>query len=224
MSTIKQDRKDFEMLLNGIVPVTDSSNSVLNPQPAQNTSPNCVDNANPAGFAPEKMFEFDYDSTKKMLRKKARKSLNNILKHILPDSLLEEEYIKDKMEQDIDTMSDLYMQLEITNVMQRSLVDNVSRGNTAPRNYEVFGQLSEKIQALNKQIVTTEQTIRKTYIDLKLEIRDRESDAFDSHMLEHGPEQTNKGIIISSSRQLIEMAQKHHKETYGGQEAEFQEC
>lgn len=205
MSTIKQDRKDFEMLLNGIAPSTDPT--II---PASVPVTPTVDGANP-GFTPEKMFDFDYDGTKKGLRKKARKTLLNIIKHILPDDLLEEDYIKDKMEQDTDTLADLYMQLEVNNVMQRSLVDSVSRGNSMPRMYEVFGQLSDKIQALNKQIVSTEQTIRKTYIDLKMEIRDKQSEA-GGQACQQNTLMPGQSTTVSSSKQLIEMAKQRHLE------------
>ena len=86
MSTIKSDRKDFEMLLNGIVPLDNNSS-----KPVDNSgTPNCVDSSTD-GFNVEKQFEFDYEGTKKILRKKARKTLNNIVKHIIPDEMLEDE-------------------------------------------------------------------------------------------------------------------------------------
>jgi hypothetical protein len=211
------------MLLNGIIPIdtpkTDASTV---------KQESCVDSGSD-GFNIEKQFDFDYDGTKKALRKRARKTLNNIVKHILPDSMLEEEYVKDKMEQDIDTLSDLYYQFELNNVMQRSIVENVSRGNTMPRMYEVFSGMTDRLQALNKQIVSTEQQIRRTYLDLKVEIREKFNDSLsggpenDTKMLEGAPD-SNGHIIVSSSKQLIEMAKKKHKEKMKGiQEAEFTE-
>lgn len=209
MPTIKQERKDLEMLLNGIVPTNDPI-SPAQQNPVQPVS-NCVDSSTMPGFTPEKLFEFDYEATRKALRKRARKTLNNILRHILPDEMLNNPYVQDKMEQDIDTLADLYMQQEETNIMQRSLVENVSRGNTMPRNYEVFGQLSDKIQALNKQIMSTESTIRKTYLDLKLEIRDKENEIGTDRLIGAGKmQETDNGVIVSSSKQLIEMARKKH--------------
>lgn len=223
MSTIKSDRKDFEMLLNGIAPVVDNipSNMAVTGTPVADTSA--------SDFTTVKQFEFDYEGTKKILRKKARKTLNNIVKHIIPDEMLEDEYIKDKMEQDIDTLSGLYYQLELNNVMQRSIVENVSRGNTMPRMYEVFTGMTDRMEAINKQIVSTEQQIRRTYLDLKIEIRERENEniAKDSQQkrLENGG---TGSLIVSSSKQLVEMAKERHKQQMLAKmnetkEAEYQE-
>ena len=223
MSTIKSDRKDFEMLLNGIAPVVDNipSNTAVTGTPVADTSA--------SDFTTVKQFEFDYEGTKKILRKKARKTLNNIVKHIIPDEMLEDEYIKDKMEQDIDTLSGLYYQLELNNVMQRSIVENVSRGNTMPRMYEVFTGMTDRMEAINKQIVSTEQQIRRTYLDLKIEIRERENEniAKDSQQkrLENGG---TGSLIVSSSKQLVEMAKERHKQQMLAKmnetkEAEYQE-
>lgn len=218
MSTIKQDRKDLEMLLNGIDPVQTSTpvSSLQVQTPPQTAPQTVVDNTADSSLTTEKIFEFDYDALKKSLKKKARKTVVNITKHILPEELLNEEYIKDKMEQDIDTFTDLYMQVESNNMMQRSILDTVSRGNTMPRMYEVFAQLTDKIQAVNKQIVATEQQLRKTYLDLKFEIKDKESEMLDrtqQQQLTTSQEvQEDKSKVITSSTQLIQMAKQMHKD------------
>ena len=223
MSTIKSDRKDFEMLLNGIAPVVDNipSNTAVTGTPVTDTST--------SDFTTVKQFEFDYEGTKKILRKKARKTLNNIVKHIIPDEMLEDEYIKDKMEQDIDTLSGLSYQLELNNVMQRSIVENVSRGNTMPRMYEVFTGMTDRMEAINKQIVSTEQQIRRTYLDLKIEIRERENENIAKDSQQRRLENGGTGsLIVSSSKQLVEMAKERHKQQMLAKmnetkEAEYQE-
>lgn len=225
MGTIKQDRKDLEALLNGVAPIATSftgGTPNINPtspapQPASNVNNvnTVVDNTAGTTLEPERLFEFDYDSMRKSLRKKARKTIQNLTKHILTDQMLESEYVKDKIEQDIESLTDLYMQVESNNIMQRSILDTVSRGNTMPRMYEVFGQLTDKIQAINKQILATEAQIRKTYIDLKFEIKDKETELIE--MAQKDPnvlttsQQSNQNIV-TSSKQLIEMAKKKHME------------
>lgn len=223
MATIKQDRKDLEMLLNGVAPVQ----PVQAPAPTVGAPPavqpvsaaaSVVDNTADTSLPTEKLFEFDYEALKKSLRKKARKSVMAIAKHILTDEQLEEEYVQDKIEQDIETMADLYMQVESNNTMQRSILDQVSRGNTMPRMYEVFSQMTDKIQAINKQIQTTEQQMRRTYIDLKLEIKDKESEMRDTAgapalTAPSGTSQDDGSIIVTSSKQLLENAKKKHRES-----------
>ena len=223
MGTIKQDRKDLEALLNGVAPIatsfTGGTPNIGPGSPAPKPSANVnavVDNTAGTTLEPERLFEFDYDSMRKTLRKKARKTLQNLTKHILTDQMLESEYVKDKIEQDIESLTDLYMQVESNNIMQRSILDTVSRGNTMPRMYEVFGQLTDKIQAINKQILATESQIRKTYIDLKFEIKDKEAELIEaaqnnSNALTTSQPQGNQNIV-TSSKQLIEMAKKKHME------------
>lgn len=143
--------------------------------------------------------------------------------------MLEDEYIKDKMEQDIDTLSGLYYQLELNNVMQRSIVENVSRGNTMPRMYEVFTGMTDRMEAINKQIVSTEQQIRRTYLDLKIEIRERENENIAAESQQKRLDNGGTGnLIVSSSKQLIEMAKERHKQqmlakVQETKEAEYQE-
>ena len=213
------------MLLNGIVPL---DNSAASKSDASTSTPGCVDSGADS-FNVERQFDFDYDGTKKILRKKARKTLTNIVKHIIPEEMLEDDYIKDKMEQDIDTLSGLYYQLELNTVMQRSIVENVSRGNTMPRMYEVFTGMTDRMEAINKQIVSTEQQIRRTYLDLKIEIRERENESIAADSQQKRLEAGGTGnVIVSSSKQLIEMAKQRHKEEMlkkmkETQETEYQE-
>lgn len=224
MATIKTDRIDFEKLLNGLdpvpVPTSAPSSVAVTPQPATPTS-SVVDNSG-AAMMEVKMFEFDYDGTRKGLRKKARKTVLNIVKHIVPSDIIDEDYIQDKVEQDIETLTALYMQVETNTVMQRSLMDSIAKGNCAPRMYEVFGQMTDKIQSINKQIVDTEQRLRKTYLDIKFETRDKQSedigttDTFDALP---GPGQSaSGGVIITSTKNLIASAKQKHLEALKAKE------
>lgn len=217
MSTIKQDRKDLEMLLDGVAPISQPAAPAGAPVPYAQQGAAVVDNTNGTNLTGEKVFDFDYDATKKMLRKKARKTILGIAKHILTDEQVEEDYVQDKIEQDIETMTDLYMKLERNNVMQRSVMDTVSRGNTMPRMYEVYNQMEATGQAINKQILSTEQQIRKTYIDLKLEIKDKESELRDSTAHQslpspEAPQEGNQHLLVTSSRQITEILRDRHKQ------------
>lgn len=212
MATIKSDRVDYEKLLNGIDPVKTTTSILDVPSEAVVPTPSnvasAVDSTTPSETMQVKMFTFDYDSVKKGLRKKARKSIINIVQHIIPADIIEEAYIQDKLEQDIETLTELYMQLELNKIMQRSQVDLVASGNTMPRMYEVFGQMTDKIQSINKQIVDTEQRIRKTYVDLKFEIRDKQSEEFGS--IGAAAIENPSGTMITSTRDLIAGARKRH--------------
>jgi len=231
MSTIKTDRIDFEKLLNGVDPV---GQSIVSEQssPTQPATQAVIDNTTTAETLQQRMFMFNSEQQKKGLRKKARKTILNVVKHIIPNDIIEEEYVQDKIEQDIETMAALYLQLETNTVMQQSIVEMVSTGNAAPRMYEVFGQLTDKIQSINKQIFDTEQRIRKTYVDLKYEIRDKMNEDFavgisgpgKQNMIESG----GNGTVVTSTRNLIAGARKKHIDKINSenisnvQEAEFE--
>lgn len=219
MSTIKQDRKDLEALLNGISPIQSSPTTQPTSQipVGQSVAATVVDTTADTPLAAEKIFDFDIDAVRKGLRKKARKTVLNIVKHILPDDMIEEEYVQDKIEQDIETLTDLYMQAESNKIMQGSIINSVSRGNNMPRMYEVFGQLTDKISGINKQIISTEQTIRKTYVDLKFEIRDKIAEDIgnnDNNQLASSSTKQleNNSVIVTSSKDLNNLAKKRHRE------------
>lgn len=219
MSTIKQDRKDLEALLNGISPIQSSPTTQPTAQApvGQSAAATVVDTTADTPLAAEKIFDFDIDAVRKGLRKKARKTVLNIVKHILPDDMIEEEYVQDKIEQDIETLTDLYMQAESNKIMQGSIINSVSRGNNMPRMYEVFGQLTDKISGINKQIISTEQTIRKTYVDLKFEIRDKIAEDIgnnDNNQLTGSSTKQleNNSVIVTSSKDLNNLAKKRHRE------------
>lgn len=224
MATIKTDRVDFEKLLNGLdpVPVPGQVQAVPVSQPVQQSPASGVVDNSGAGMMEVRMFEFDYDSVRKGLRKKARKTVLNIVKHIVPSDIIDEDYIQDKIEQDIETITALYMQVETNTVMQRSLMDSIAKGNCAPRMYEVFGQMTDKIQSINKQIVDTEQRLRKTYLDLKFETRDKQSEdvgVTESVDALPGPGQVaNGGVIITSTKNLIASAKQRHLESLKAKE------
>lgn len=219
MSTIKQDRKDLEALLNGISPIQSSPTTQPTVQApvGQPVAATVVDTTADTPLAAEKIFDFDIDAVRKGLRKKARKTVLNIVKHILPDDMIEEEYVQDKIEQDIETLTDLYMQAESNKIMQGSIINSVSRGNNMPRMYEVFGQLTDKISGINKQIISTEQTIRKTYVDLKFEIRDKIAEDIgnndNNQLVSSSTKQLeNNSVIVTSSKDLNNLAKKRHRE------------
>jgi hypothetical protein len=225
MATIKQERQVLDQLLNTVSPLSVDNTNLINNKAAESVSntpaksvstQSVVDNTTGAGLTSELAFHFDYDSIKKGIRKKARKTVLNIISHIIPKQYQDEDYVQDKAEQDILTLTDLYMQLEVNNIMQRSLMESVARGNSMPRMYEVFGQLSDKIASINKQILTTEQTVRKTYLDLKFEIYDKTTEEIPTQISAGSADisalPNMSGTVVTSSKQLMEIAKKKHIE------------
>ena len=164
--TLKEERKDLQNLLNATTGVN------LTPQ-NDNTQPQ----SSPIEeIEAEPLFEFDWDAENKKIRKRARQTIKKIVELVVPKEIQGVSYIEDKMEQDEITLTALYTQQRAAEVMQRSIVESTAKGNNAPRMYEVFGQLSEKLMSINKQIIATETQLRKTYIDLKSDYREKQAD------------------------------------------------
>ena len=107
MSTIKSDRVDFEKLLNGIDPIVPPVGSPQTPQvgsvpvPQQTNPSGVVDNVSAAQVMQEPLFQFDYESERKGIRKKCRKTILGIVNHVIPADMVEDEYVQDKVEQDM---------------------------------------------------------------------------------------------------------------------------
>lgn len=214
MGTIKDSRIDFEKLLNGIDPIQDSAVKTEPEKPADSV----IDNTTPAEEMEQKMFEIDYPSMQAEMRDRSERTVNNIVSHVVPRDMIDQPYVKDKMEQDINLLMNLWIQVELNNLMQKTIVEVVGKGNFTPRVMEVFGQMTDKVLAINKQIIDTEQRLRKTYIDLKFELRDRISDDFalgvptNEPQAISAPKQEAKGIIISNPKDLIAAARQSKME------------
>lgn len=223
--SIKNDRVDFEKLLNGVDPVgpvadnaagsTSPSNAVKSVGQEQTAA--VVDNASSADLMETKLFEFNYDEERKIIKRRCRKTVTYIMEHIMPEDMRNEPYVQNKVEQDTETLTGLYMQTRLNEVMQRSMVEQTSRGMYSARNNEVFGQLSTKIQEINKQIVDTEQKLRKTYVDLKFEIQESREERRE---VERPVVQTitgptaGGGVIVTSPKSIMDAARNKKIEAY----------
>lgn len=181
--TLKEERKDLQNLLNATTGVN------LTPTIDTSTETSPIEE-----IEAEPLFEFDWDAENKKIRKRARQTIKKIVELVVPKEMQNISYIEDKMEQDEITLTALYTQQRANEVMQRSIVESTAKGNNAPRMYEVFGQLSEKLMSINKQIIATETQLRKTYIDLKSDYREKQAD-------EKNNINNNQNILTSSNTQ-----------------------
>lgn len=120
---------------------------------------------------PEPIITYDYENEMKEIRKRARKTVSYLSKLVLPGDMLEEDYVKDKIEQDINTLSELYWTRRSNELMKLSIMDSIAKGNTAPRMYDVYNSVTDKINDNNKQLLATEDNLRKTYTELKYDIQ-----------------------------------------------------
>lgn len=188
---LKEQTEQLKSLLKS----TDNSTSINLNSPSDLSA--SVD-AMPAELEPAPLFDIDFEKVQRNMQKRARKTLNKIIEHIIPDNLLDNQYVKEKMEQDIITLSGLHYQIYTNELMQRVLMQTVGQGNPSPRLFETFTMISKNIADTNKQMMLTEEALRKSYIDIKYEIRTKENE-----MVEIGQGSTIAGILPETNNNYL---------------------
>ena len=128
---IAKDTEDLTFLLYGKKP-TKKDNE---PAAVEESVP--VDTES-ASIEAEPVFKYDPVGDKKTIMKTVRKTVNAMAEHILTEDILSEEYVKNKIEQDINTLTELYINRKNNQLVLQSLVEGISKGNTAPRMYEMY--------------------------------------------------------------------------------------
>lgn len=192
---IKEETKELESLLKISKPI---ESSVIAP---------AVDSTPEELKEPEPLFKVDYDQAKKRLMRRARNTVKKLVKLIIPEEMLEDEFVKDKIEQDADQLSSLYWQKECIEIMQQTLMETVAHGNASPRYFETFSQISKNHSDIADQISKFETFIRKNYTDIKYDIRDKEDEIMSASGIDTSRQieakQQDGGILITSTKEFI---------------------
>lgn len=185
---VKEERDKLESLLNG--------------------SPSKISNAVPedgevaAELQTEPTIDVDFDDLKTQCDNEARKMILASVEFILSDTMiLENPYIGKKLEVDVESLGGMIYQLRSNETMQKALMEEVKKGMMHPRMFEVFGQLSKTIAELNKQTLSTVEAIKSTYKDLKIDIRENETEAI-------GPGQSNSSTMIGQGNSVVTLGTK----------------
>ena len=173
--SIAKDKNDLESLLYGA------------PQPSQTTGVKVAPktqtdvDAETEVVSQQPIFSFDYETEMKAFKEKCKKTVMAMANHVLSAELLKNDYIKDKIEQDILTLAELYWARRSNELIKLAIMDSISKGNTAPRMFDSYNGVCDKISDNNKQIIATENNLRKTYLDLKYELMSKdEEEAIDN--------------------------------------------
>ena len=157
-------------------------------------------------LAAEPLMDVDFTVLKERCELEARVMINNAIAFMLPPDMIENnEYLQNKLEVDIISLSGMIYQLRTNEVMQKALIDQVNAGMVNPRMFEVFGQLSKIIGELNKQLIQTVEAIKETYKTFKSDIREQRTEAL-------GPQSQGPmgmittgegGVITRGTKELI---------------------
>lgn len=188
---------------------------------------------------PEPIFEVDYDDEHEVARKKALKTVEKIIGSVMPDEYQKDPMISDKKELDATQLGMLYYQQNMNDIMMRTAIDAVAKGDLSPRMFEVYEKLAKRGSELSKQITETQNQFRKYYIDTYQDIevkaeRDAQSIAVESKQpakLESKEEQPASLEDMgnrASAKDMIKMTNKAKTDFYKqklkkAQEAKFEE-
>ena len=161
----------------------------------------------------EPVITYDYENEMKEIKRRARKTVSYLSKMILPDDMLNEDYVKDKIEQDIMTLAELYWTRRSNELMKLSIMDSIAKGNTAPRMYDVYNSVTDKINENNKQLLATEDNLRKTYTELKYDIHRKGTEEKEYREMLENPKQVEIKTIQNKQTQILPEAKLTHKGT-----------
>lgn len=120
---------------------------------------------------PEPLFVIDYKKEMREAMKKARRSIKTMIKTIIPSEYLDDPYIIDKIEQDAETLGRLYYQQKIVEKVEEANVNAIGNGNLSARLFETFNMTAKSHSDLAKQISDAHTTIRRSYIDVILDVK-----------------------------------------------------
>ena len=148
----------------------------------------------------EPLLNIDFESLRDKCNYEARIMINNSVNVFLDDKLREDDYVKNKLEVDIISLSGMIYQLRVNEDMQKALMKEVDRGLINPRMFEVFSIMSKQIAELNKQLLATVEAIKSTYKDLKLDFKEKQ------HELNSAYTQQELGEGNKASQKLLTTA------------------
>ena len=154
---IKEESKILEGLVEGMISDPQTNFSISNDPPELED--------------PKPIVEIDFKKKGKEFRKKARNSILQIIKTLMPEDMINSQYVQDKVSQDAEQLGKLYYQEYLIETTQQIQVDAITRGNFSPRMFEVFATLSKNHSDIAKQISDFQTILRKSYIDIKYDIK-----------------------------------------------------
>ena len=152
----------------------------------------------------EPLFTEDFGELNAECEKQAKKMIHTATGFMLNDEIIKQNpYMKDKMKIDILSLQGMLYQLKITELMQKTLMEEVRHGNIHARMYEVFGQLVKTIGDMNKQLLQTVEAIKVTYRDIKQDVRDKDNELRALTDGGNGLLKNEKGTVAIGTKDLI---------------------
>lgn len=200
---IKEETEELKSLINA----TSSTSDAVSKELGSSSLPTELED-------PEPIFEIDYSKEMKEAKGKAKASIKVLVSSIVSKDFLNSSYIKDKINQDAEQLGKLFYQQRMIEIMQEANMNSVGKGNVSARMIEVFTLLSKNHSDISKQISDFQTSIRKSYIDIVLDLKEKEREDNSNKNNQKAIEEKNpaKNIFIGSD--LTKILQEKKKEKY----------
>lgn len=187
---IKDERKELEKML-------DNSKNEINDSVPTEEIP---------GLHAEPVTDVNFDELREKCEVEARIMLNNAIAFIIPQDMIENnEYLKNKLDVDVISLSGMIYQLRTNEVMQKALIDQINLGMVNARMFEVFTGMSKAVGELNKQLIQTVEAIKETYKTFRDEVKEKRTEALGpSTNSSNGLLTTGEGHVVTrGTKELI---------------------
>jgi len=159
----------------------------------------------------EPLLNIDFETLRDKCNYEARVMINNSVIIFLDEKMMEDDYVKNKLEVDIISLSGMIYQLRVNEDMQKALMKEVDKGMINPRMFEVFSIMSKQIAELNKQLLATVEAIKSTYKDLKLDFKEKQHEltaGYNMKEIGEGETNSNSNLLTTADGSYVTMGTK----------------
>jgi len=157
------------------------------------------------GLQAEPVTTVNFDELRLKCETDARIMITNAIAFIIPADMIENnEYLKNKLEVDVISLSSMIYQLRTNEVMQKALIDQINLGMVNARMFEVFAGMSKTVGELNKQLIQTVEAIKETYKTFREDVREKRTEALGPTSSVNGMITTGDGSVVTrGTKELI---------------------
>lgn len=178
--------------------------------------PNKVDDI--PGLRAEPVTDVDFQELRTKCEEEAEIMLKNAIKFIIPEDMIDSEYLRNKLKVDTLSLAGMIYQLRTNEVMQKALIDQVNLGMVNARMFEVFAGMSKTIGELNKQLIQTVEAIKETYKTFKNDVKEQRTEALGPTAGPAGMITTGDGGVVTRGTKELINSVKRIKSGNGNQQ------
>lgn len=188
---IKEERIELEKMISNSSDETGKDSTVSSENIGELETPHLID--------------VDLSKLKIQCEKEARRMIKNAISFMIPINMIREnKYLKDKFNVDVMSLAGMIYQLRSNEIVQKSLIEEISRGASHPRMYEVYTGMSKTIGELNKQMIQTVEALKETYRSFKEDVKERQNEELGSSNKAPGILTAGDGSVVTrGTKELI---------------------